>query len=48
MYALTFLTAPYILIFMRATVLLGPFEGPVPKNINFFAPEMALALLVAI
>ena len=47
-YALDFLTAPYIMIFLSANGLLGPFEGPVTKNLDFFGPKMALALLVAI
>jgi len=47
-YALDFLTAPYIMIFLSANGLLGPFEGPVPKNLDFFGPKMALASLVAI
>jgi len=38
MYTLDFLTAPYIMIFLRANGLIGPFEGPVPKNLDFFGP----------
>ena len=44
-YALAFLTAPYVMIFMRADVLLGPFEGAVLKNLDFFGPKIALASL---
>jgi len=36
------------MIFLHENGLLGPFEGPVPKNLDFFGPYMALALLVAI
>jgi len=46
-YALAFLMAPYITIFMHANVLLGPFEGAVPTNLDFFGLKMALASLVA-
>jgi len=42
-YALAFLTAPYVMIFMRAK-----FEGAVPKNLDFFGSKMALASLIAI
>jgi len=35
-YALDFLAAPYIIIFLSANGLQGPFEGPVPKNPDFF------------
>jgi len=37
--ALDFLTAPYIMIFLCANGLRGPFEGPVPKNRDFFSPR---------
>jgi len=37
-YALDFLTFPYIMIFLSANRLLGQFEGPVPKNLDFFGP----------
>ena len=47
-YALDFLTAQYIMIFQSANGLLGPFEGPIPKNHDFFGSKMALALLIAI
>jgi len=39
-YALDFLTAPYIMIFLSANGLLGPFEGPVPKNLDVFGPQI--------
>jgi len=38
-YALDFLTAPYIMIFMRANGLGGTFEGPVPKNRDLLGPK---------
>ena len=37
-YARNFLTAPYVTIFRRENGLLGPFEGPVPKNLEIFGP----------
>jgi hypothetical protein len=37
-YALDFLTASYVMICISANGLLGPFEGPVPKNRDFFGP----------
>ena len=37
-YARNFLTAPYVTIFRRENGLLGPFEGPVPKNREIFGP----------
>ena len=43
-----FLTAPYIMIFMRANGLRRPFEGPVPKNQDFFGPLMATSKASAI
>jgi len=39
MYALAFLTAPYIMIFLRANGLLGPIEGPVPKKSLCMGPS---------